>query len=371
MRQLSRIEIATLSEAQRAQLTVYGSRWDALRRATSPPDHEGVAEWVRNAYAAGGLPAPGEIVWMQGPADLAPAWVKRRNAAGDNVRALVIDAMRRKTENAVDRAIALSVRMALANEPGLSRVAEFCISIDEAVLGLSEKAQPALRMRLANFFQRNRRWHRLSFAASGFSLMSAPWLGTMQYLHDVAGLRRHTEILAGLWGLAQNASWILPHAHVCWLMEKPRLIRQDANGRLHSPDGPALLYGDGSKVYAWKGILIPAHLIEERNGIDVHGIEAEHDPQIRRCMIDIMTPQRFIEQSGAYRVAQDESGTLWRQRWWWDAWAAVEVVNGTPEPDGTYKHYFLQVPPTVRTPREAVAWTYGLSKRHYRPSMRT
>ena len=103
----------------------------------------------------------------------------------------------------------------------------------------------------------------------------------------------------------------------------------------------------------------------------MHSIEAEHDPQIRRCMIDIMTPQRFIEQSGAYRVAQDESGTLWRQRWRWDAWAAVEVVNGTPEPDGTYKHYFLQVPPTVRTPREAVAWTYGLSERHYRPSMRT
>ena len=88
-------------------------------------------------------------------------------------------------------------------------------------------------------------------------------------------------------------------------------------------------------------------------------------------MIDILTPQRFIEQGGAYRVAQDETGILWRQRWRWEAWAAVEVVNGTPEPDGTYKHYFLQVPPTVRTPREAVAWTYGLSERHYRPSMRT
>ena len=41
------------------------------------------------------------------------------------------------------------------------------------------------------------------------------------------------------------------------------------------------------------------------------------------------------------------------------------------EPDGTHKRYFLQVPPTVRTPREAVAWTYGLSERQYRPVMRT
>jgi hypothetical protein len=366
---LSRIEIAALSEAQRAQLSVYGAKWEALRRATSPPDHEGVADWVRNAYAAAGLPAPSEIVWEQGPADMAAAWGRRRSAAGDNVRALIVDAVRRKAELAVDRAISLTVRMALANEPGLSRVAEFCTTIDEAVLRLAERATPALRTRLADFFPRRRR--RLSFPASSFSLLSAPWLGTMEYLHDVGGLKRHTEALAGLWALARNASWIVPHAHVCWLMEKPQLIRRDINGRLHAPDGPALRYGDGCKVYAWKGILLPPRVIEQRDSIDVRSIETANDPQIRRCMIDIMTPQRFIEQGGAYRVAQDETGILWRQRWRWEAWAAVEVINGTPEPDGTHKHYFLQVPPTVRTPREAVAWTYGLSERHYRPAVRT
>src|SRR5262249_37502949 len=140
---------------------------------------------------------------------------------------------------------------------------------------------------------------------------------------------------------------------------------------LHAPDGPALTYRDRCKVYAWKGILLPPRLIEQRNSITVRDIEAAHDPQIRRCMIDILTTQRFIEQGGAYRVAQDETGILWRQRWRWEAWAAVEVINGTPEPDGTYKHYFLQVPPTVRTSREGVAWTYGLSERHYRLAMRT
>ena len=369
MRRLSRIEIAALSQAQRAQLNVYGTRWDALRRATSPPDHDGVAEQVRATYAAGGLPAPAEIAWVRGPVDLAATWAKRRHTAGGNVRTLIVDAVRRKAEPAVDRAISLPVRMLLVSEPGLSRVAEFCTSIDEAVLRVGEQTLPAFRTRLADVFLRPRR--RLSFAASSFSLLSAPWLGTLQYLHDVGGLKRSTETLAGLWALACNASWIVPHEHICWLMHKPQLIRLDANGRLHALDGPALCYGDGSKIYAWKGILLPARIIVHRESIDVRGIEAAHDPQIRRCMIDILTPQRFIEQGGAYRVAQDETGILWRQRWRWEAWAAVEVVNGTPEPDGTYKHYFLQVPPTMRTPREAVAWTYGLSERHYRLAMRT
>jgi hypothetical protein len=366
---LSRIEIAALSEAQLGQLPVYGTRWDALRSASSPPDHSGVANWVRNAYAAGGVPAPAEIIWERGPAELAVAWAKRRRTAGDNVRALMIDAVRRKAEATADRAISLPVRMALATEPGLSRTAEFCASIDEAVLRYADRILPALRVRLSDFVLRRR--NPLSFGASGFSFLSAPWLGSMEYLHDVCGLRRQTEALAGLWQVARHASWIVPHAHVCWLMERPELIRQDATGRLHAPDGPALRYGDGSKVYAWKGILVPARLIEQRDSIDVRSVEAAHDPQIRRCMIDILTPQRFIEQGGAYRVAQDDTGILWRQRWRWEAWAAVEVINGTPEPDGTFKHYFLQVPPTVRTPREAVAWTYGLSERNYRPTVRT
>ena len=88
-------------------------------------------------------------------------------------------------------------------------------------------------------------------------------------------------------------------------------------------------------------------------------------------MIEVLTPERFIAEGGAYRVSQDETGTLWRQRWRWEAWAAVEVLNGSPEPDGTHKRYFLQVPANMRTAREAVAWTYGLPEQRYRPTVRT
>jgi hypothetical protein len=73
------------------------------------------------------------------------------------------------------------------------------------------------------------------------------------------------------------------------------------------------------------------------------------------------------------RFAEDETGILWRKTWLAsDAWAAVEVINATPEPDGTRKHYFLQVPPNLRTAREAVAWTYGIAPERYdRLVMRT
>ena len=148
-------------------------------------------------------------------------------------------------------------------------------------------------------------------------------------------------------------------------------MRQDARGRLHCADGPAVTYPDGWSAYAWKGVLVPAWIIERPQLVNVRTIGAAQDPQVRRCMIEVMTPERFIREGGAYRISQDETGILWRQRWRWEAWAAVEVINGTPEPDGAHKHYFLQVPANMRSAREAVAWTYGLSEQRYRPTVRT
>lgn len=364
-----RTEVGALADWQRAELAVYGARWNALRQSTSPPDEAVARSAVEKAYAAAGLVAPGEIVWEDGPAELAVSWSKRRHAAGESVRSTLVDAVRRKAELAVDRAIALSVRMALTAEPGLARLPQFCTTTDEALLRLGERALPILPLRFIDFFTRRRT--RATFAGSGFSLQSAAWLGALQYLHDVCGLVRQAGPAEGLWELARSACWMAPHERICWLIRRPTLIRCDANGRLHAADGPALRFGTGTAVHAWKGIIVPGRLIERPDTIDVRAIDAAHDPQIRRCMIDIMTPQRFIEEGGAHRITEDDAGILWRQRWRWEAWAAVEVINGTPEPDGTHKRYFLQVPPTVRTPREGVAWTYGLSERQYRPVMRT
>jgi len=367
---LSLIEIARLSDAQQTELAVYGERWAAVRGSTSPGDAAAAEAGVVKAYAAAGLPPPREIVWAGGPVEIASAWARSRSAAGDNVRALLIDLLCRKAEAGVDRAVGLAVRVALAGEPRLTRVPSFCATIEEAVLREGERVRPHLRARLASIFAPRKRAS-LSFASSSYALHSAPSLGSLEYFHDVCGLVRQTQVLRGLWQIAKNASWIVPHQHVCWLAERPQIVRHDARGRLHCPDGPAVAYRDGWSAHAWKGVLVPRWIIERPDLVTVRTIAAAQDPQIRRCMIDVLTPERFIAGGGAYRVAADEAGVLWRQRWRWEAWAAVEVVNGTQEPDGTYKRYYLQVPANMRSAREAVAWTYGLSEQRYKLSVRT
>jgi hypothetical protein len=49
----------------------------------------------------------------------------------------------------------------------------------------------------------------------------------------------------------------------------------------------------------------------------------------------------------------------------------VKVVNSTQEPDGTYKDYYLCVPPTAKTCQQAVAWTFRLEEQEYQPEQET
>lgn len=49
----------------------------------------------------------------------------------------------------------------------------------------------------------------------------------------------------------------------------------------------------------------------------------------------------------------------------------VKVTNSTPEPDGTRKIYYLRVPPDTQTAQEAVAWTFSIQIREYRPDIET
>lgn len=49
----------------------------------------------------------------------------------------------------------------------------------------------------------------------------------------------------------------------------------------------------------------------------------------------------------------------------------LKVINSTMEPDGTYKNYYLCVPPTMKTCKEAVAWTFRMETDEYQPSQET
>ncbi len=147
---------------------------------------------------------------------------------------------------------------------------------------------------------------------------------------------------------------------------------RDERDRLHCEDGAAIQYPDGWGVYSWHGVRVPMYVILEPEKITVDAIEAESNAEVRRVMVERFGLERFIKESGAKRVHQDDFGTLYRKELANDEpIVMVHVVNSTAEPDGSFNDYFIRVPPTIERAKQAVAWTFGKEEREYEPAMQT
>jgi hypothetical protein len=359
-------KLKRLSAEQRAKAEEHRQRWARLRASSAPADREEAIRGIAEAYQSAGWPPPKDVVWCSGPVEMAALWAEAElDRAGFNLRAAILEQVRSRAAFAIQRRVSGSL---LAAVDDLSPPSE---TIGDTVRELVYRASLALRP-AAPYRQRWLFWlsgdrARMQFRDAACNPRGYAWLERHDFFRDVCGLNCETEGLGGILRLAWAADWILPHKNICWISEPPELVRADARGRLHSAEGPALKYRDGWTAYAWKGVEVPAYVIDHPEQITHADIEFAQDIHTRRCMIERLTPERFIASGAAYRIAEDETGILWERRWPdGDAWAAVEVINGTPEENGLRKRYFLQVPPNMLTARSAVAWTYGMTARQYR-----
>lgn len=117
---------------------------------------------------------------------------------------------------------------------------------------------------------------------------------------------------------------------------------------------------------------VPRTFLDELTALTPERIRDEENAELRRVMLEYYGYDRYLDESGAVPVHRDETGVLWRVELAGDEDVVmVEVVNSTPEPDGTNRTYWLRVPPTTRTAREGVAWTFGLAAEAYEPSRQT
>jgi len=190
----------------------------------------------------------------------------------------------------------------------------------------------------------------------------AGWLSFYAFFREVCGLESRTEKLAGLFALAQHAGWALPHARICWVSERHSVLRRDDRGRLHSLTGPAVAYPDGWEIYAVHGVRVPAHVVLNPERIAFRDIVAEPNAEVRRVLRERYGEGRYLVESGA-RVVDRDSETARKG-------AAPRVLLEDREKrrflvgtDGSTKRtYYMEVPSTVETCREAHAALCGFDE---------
>jgi len=176
---------------------------------------------------------------------------------------------------------------------------------------------------------------------------------------------------------AESACWWWPHRQFVMVSDRPQVIHRDERGRLHSESGPAIAWGDGFGVYAWHGVRVPLKVIEAPETLTMDKIAGEGNAEVRRVMIERVGRERYISEGGAQIIHRDLDGLghhrrlLLVPRLGDTPMVMVEVLNSTPEPDGSVKTYHLRVPPTMRTCQEAVAWTFNARSNDYAPVVET
>ncbi len=69
--------------------------------------------------------------------------------------------------------------------------------------------------------------------------------------------------------------------------------------------------------------------------------------------------KKFITNSGAELIDEDECGVLYHVPMKYDPYNLVRVHNRIPEADGTFSSSYIAVPPKLKTVREGIAWSAG------------
>ncbi len=181
-----------------------------------------------------------------------------------------------------------------------------------------------------------------------------------------------SKVVENLRVFLANRTPVCPFAEIVFVCKQPLRVETNDEGRLHSVDGPAIPYADGYCIYSINGVTVSERTVVTPEEITVEEIESEINLEVRRVMLERFGVARFFEESQAEIVSEDEYGTLYRKRIVGDEpLVMVRVKNSTPEPDGSFKEYFLRVPPFMRSAKEAVAWTFDFNEDQYQPEEET
>ncbi|MFF4983883.1 DUF6745 domain-containing protein [Streptomyces sp. NPDC001046] len=323
--------------------------WRAVAAATGAADRAAAEAGVRLAYRAAGLAEPRRVLWAGSPL----AAVRRLREAEGYGRSVFEEIRTRPWAAERDRAAAESGPAGYAALWAATggRLWEPTRALAERIrAGIVEELgdDPAVRLLLLD---------------AVLGQHDAPWL---------AALTGRGPALDGLAEVARHAGWWWPYEEAVVICERPVELHRDEAGRLDRDDGPALAFPDGFALYAWRGMPVPRDFLTALADLTPDRVRAEENAELRRVMLEFYGYDRYLADSGAEPVHRDETGVLWRIALDDDEDVTmVEVVNSTAEPDGTFNTYWLRVPPTTRTARQGVAWTFGVTEQEYAPLRQT
>jgi hypothetical protein len=189
------------------------------------------------------------------------------------------------------------------------------------------------------------------------------WVSYLSFFRHVAKLDIDYTNWDPYEKLAEKSGPRVVHEKFCIISDRPEILTVNGRNQPHGEKQPFCRWRDGASLYSVNGVRVPAHVIVQPEKLTVEQIESETNLEVRRVMVDTYGREKFILDSKSEIVHTDDFGTLYRKNLQDDEpLMMVKVVNSTPEPDGSFKDYFIRVDPNayggLKTARAAVASTW-------------
>lgn len=159
------------------------------------------------------------------------------------------------------------------------------------------------------------------------------------------------------------------HPQFCVISDRPRTLLVDGLNRPHCATGPFCEWADGTRLYAWHGVRVPALWIEHPERVDPELALTHPDIEQRTALAQILGWDRVLDLVDTTTLSVETDPTTGGQIELLEAEIAEERqtfarVTG-PGAHGPAGQYVLQTDPEIRTAVAAVAATYGKTAEEY------
>jgi len=333
-----------LTDEHRAQLKPWADKWIANAMSTEPmsaDDKMDCLKYVKEMYKAAGLELPKHILFVPSPfaASVAGGFAAAISELGDKATTTIPKMLK--------RVLAAGKKNKSAGESKWF-VNPYEVKKLNEEFGLGELGIECVKQ-VHNMWNGGNQW-------SG-------WISYISFFRHVVKL----DIDYSKWNcyekLAELSGPRVIHKDFCIVSDRPTSLTVNPQNRPHNDKAPFCEWSDGSALYSVNGVRVPAFVVSKSETITVAMIEAEANLEVRRVMIDQYGKDRYIIDSNADLVNVDDYGKLYVKKITGDVdLMMVLVLNSTPEPDGTFREYWIRVDPTqyggIKTAQAAVASTW-------------
>jgi len=234
--------IESLNNAQLSTMSDYVSKWTQIGYNTDPIDKIKATAAINNLYKCGKLEAPKTIVFCSGP----------------------LNAM-----------LTLYMYMYKKDNPD------------------------ATKKMVINYAKKN-----VAITTCGFGQHDVGWVSFYDFFKEQCDFKG-LEILSGTYDVCNECGWYWAYNDICFVAEKPITLSVNDMNILHCEDGPACAYNDGTKIFAYEGVIVTEDIIMHPESITVASINSCDNEEVKRVMVIIYGVNRYIEDLGAKTIDID------------------------------------------------------------------